>query len=279
MKAKKCSNPRGTILRNSCKQKLTLNPPIPGEVVYALDTGEHGWLDENGVLLWVKIGSFVKNAEKIVFKGTTVPTSDIGEDGDLYMQSQGLTKINHFTQNIFFEYSDFVKGKSYINSSALGVPNIGSYIDDELFKIFATKLVETIVDGKENIDFSLTLIKNDYNNPSLLTYTVNDIDFEFPEGAYDKDSGIWTIAYEGLLEDFIGFSDYEQMYRVVKSIKETNDVVPILRSETETFPYTEWTKIEGQWKKQYLNRIVFEVPKDEYFKDDPNGTVYYVLEK
>jgi len=47
------SPPRqGVYLRRYCKQLLAAHPPERGEMVFALDTGEHGWLDQNGKLVW-----------------------------------------------------------------------------------------------------------------------------------------------------------------------------------------------------------------------------------
>jgi len=34
---------------------LLANLPIEGELVFATDTGEHGWLDENGDVQWKKL--------------------------------------------------------------------------------------------------------------------------------------------------------------------------------------------------------------------------------
>lgn len=45
----------GIIFRNGCKDYLIGNPPLPGEMVFADDTGEHGWLDENGDLVWIDL--------------------------------------------------------------------------------------------------------------------------------------------------------------------------------------------------------------------------------
>jgi len=42
----------GIILRRDLKEKLILSPPVMGEIVYATDTGEHGWLSNNCNLLW-----------------------------------------------------------------------------------------------------------------------------------------------------------------------------------------------------------------------------------
>jgi len=45
-------NITGIFFRRACKSVLTANPPRPGEMVFATDTGEHGWLDETNTLVW-----------------------------------------------------------------------------------------------------------------------------------------------------------------------------------------------------------------------------------
>jgi hypothetical protein len=50
----------GIIQRRDTKTNLELLPPVEGELVFALDTGEHGWLDENGVLVWKKLNEEVE---------------------------------------------------------------------------------------------------------------------------------------------------------------------------------------------------------------------------
>lgn len=42
----------GIFFRRACKSVLEAQPPKPGEMVFATDTGEHGWLDENNILVW-----------------------------------------------------------------------------------------------------------------------------------------------------------------------------------------------------------------------------------
>jgi len=42
----------GIVLRRNTKNVLTTIPPVAGEIVFATDTGEHGWLDNLGVLNW-----------------------------------------------------------------------------------------------------------------------------------------------------------------------------------------------------------------------------------
>lgn len=45
----------GIIFRREPKINLVNEPPVIGEMVFALDTGEHGWLDENRGLVWKKL--------------------------------------------------------------------------------------------------------------------------------------------------------------------------------------------------------------------------------
>lgn len=43
---------QGVHFRRMCKIVLEAHPPVMGEMVFATDTGEHGWLNEKGVLVW-----------------------------------------------------------------------------------------------------------------------------------------------------------------------------------------------------------------------------------
>lgn len=52
----------GIIQRRDTKANLITDPPVTGELVFALDTGEHGWLDENSVLVWKKLNEASETA-------------------------------------------------------------------------------------------------------------------------------------------------------------------------------------------------------------------------
>lgn len=57
----------GILQRRGTKQSLVNNPPLVGELVFATDTGEHGWLDELGSLVWQKLNeSSGASSSKIV---------------------------------------------------------------------------------------------------------------------------------------------------------------------------------------------------------------------
>lgn len=45
----------GILLRRDTKANLIADPPLTGEMVFATDTGEHGWYDETSTLIWAKI--------------------------------------------------------------------------------------------------------------------------------------------------------------------------------------------------------------------------------
>jgi len=51
----------GIIFRREPKINLVNEPPVIGEMVFALDTGEHGWLNADGVLVWKKLDSGSSN--------------------------------------------------------------------------------------------------------------------------------------------------------------------------------------------------------------------------
>jgi hypothetical protein len=45
----------GIIQRRGTKASLISSPPVVGELVFATDTGEHGWLNETSTLVWKKL--------------------------------------------------------------------------------------------------------------------------------------------------------------------------------------------------------------------------------
>lgn len=45
----------GVLFRRDTKTALITNPPVPGEMVFATDTGEHGWLDDGFNLIWKRL--------------------------------------------------------------------------------------------------------------------------------------------------------------------------------------------------------------------------------
>jgi len=81
----------GILFRRALKEKLIMSPPLVGELVYAIDTNEHGWLNAEGVLKW---GTFVEYKtptlsiaakqffiENLPPAGSIVYASDTGEHG------------------------------------------------------------------------------------------------------------------------------------------------------------------------------------------------------
>lgn len=62
----------GILQRRNAKQVLIDNPPLVGEIVFATDTGEHGWLDETGTLVWV----YLNGANEIVDYTKTILSTE-----------------------------------------------------------------------------------------------------------------------------------------------------------------------------------------------------------
>ena len=54
----------GIILRKELKAALVADAPVQGEMVFATDTGEHGWINKDGILVWKDLS---------VESGTTLP--------------------------------------------------------------------------------------------------------------------------------------------------------------------------------------------------------------
>jgi len=285
----------GIILRNSCKQNLTDNPPVPGEMVFALDTGEHGWLDEKGILTWVKLNSNNQLKANIVFKGETIPSNTLGTNGDKYIQYNSSPIINYYKQNLQLIYSIPNNGPSVVLVEDPNLEKIGISSGDEIFSIFSITNNDSIVDGKNYIDFSITLKLKSTKTPVNLNLNIDGIDIVIPDGLYDSSTGIYKAEFKGYERDFYGYSNFVQLYMLVKNINKpvidylntgnsigVNSIIniipfSIIRNKLDNQPYTEWSKINNIWKKQILKRVVFEKPNEEDFTSDPNGTVYYVL--
>jgi len=47
----------GIVFRKGTKVELEASRPVAGEIVFATTTGEHGWLNENGALVWKKLNA------------------------------------------------------------------------------------------------------------------------------------------------------------------------------------------------------------------------------
>ena len=60
----------GIILRRNTKDILITKPPVVGEIVYSVDTFEHGWLDNTGNLIWKYLG------ELVIAPGGVLPVLD-----------------------------------------------------------------------------------------------------------------------------------------------------------------------------------------------------------
>ena len=279
LKASRREINNGIILRNSCKSNLMKTPPIMGEIVYATDTGEHGWLDHTGKLLWVVLGTNSPEEKNIIFKGDLDPSDSLGENGDKYLQKPKTTKLSEFEQTIVFGYSAESGGNSFINSSnAYLYPNVGVSRGDDVITYLSTRLQNSIINNKKYIDFNFRMSLKNFINPELLNFVLAGVEIEMPRGAFDKTTGVYEISFKGFEENFLGVGDFDQIYKIVENINE-NPIQNVYRVEVDTFPYTEWIKTEDKWQKQILYRVLFEAPKTENFLDDPEGTLYYILEK
>jgi len=61
------NNIGGVIFRNASKYRLKMSPPLPGEMVFALDTGEHGWLGKDGKLVWKDLSIDIEEGSGYLF--------------------------------------------------------------------------------------------------------------------------------------------------------------------------------------------------------------------
>lgn len=67
----------GVILRRALKAELIADPPIPGEMVFATDTGEHGWIDEASQLWWKRLEVDVDSLpDTVIAPGGVLPILD-----------------------------------------------------------------------------------------------------------------------------------------------------------------------------------------------------------
>jgi len=70
----------GLIARRATKDVLIATPPIQGEMVYALDTGEHGWLNKVNQLVWKDL---LEEVRSLPDGGTDGQYPGIDSNGDV----------------------------------------------------------------------------------------------------------------------------------------------------------------------------------------------------
>ena len=77
----------GIIARRGLKDNLRNTTTNPGEILYATDTGEHGWRDANGDLVWKRLSEL--EPIKVV---VDAPTGDeYDQIGTVYLLVDGDT--------------------------------------------------------------------------------------------------------------------------------------------------------------------------------------------
>ena len=84
----------GILQRRDIKANLILNPPIDGEIVYATDTDEHGWVS-NSVLYWKQL-DLVQPIVQVATAPTGAETDPIGT---VYLVVTPLVSIAITPQN------------------------------------------------------------------------------------------------------------------------------------------------------------------------------------
>lgn len=84
----------GILQRRDIKVNLIANPPIEGEIVYATDTREHGWVS-NAVLYWKKL-DLVQPIVTVEAPPTGLETDPIGT---VYLVVTNIVSIDVTPQN------------------------------------------------------------------------------------------------------------------------------------------------------------------------------------
>ena len=78
----------GILQRRGLKADLITNPPIDGEIVYATDTDEHGWV-KNGVLYWKLMDKF-----QPILTVLSPPSGNENDTaGTVYLVVEGIVSI------------------------------------------------------------------------------------------------------------------------------------------------------------------------------------------
>jgi len=171
-------------------------------------------------------------------------------------------------------YSIPNNGPSVVLVEDPNLEKIGISSGDEIFSIFSITNNDSIVDGKNYIDFSITLKLKSTKTPVNLNLNIDGIDIVIPDGLYDSSTGIYKAEFKGYERDFYGYSNFVQLYMLVKNINKpvidylntgnsigVNSIIniipfSIIRNKLDNQPYTEWSKINNIWKKQIFYYVL-----------------------
>jgi len=145
----------GAFLRRASKLVLTANPPKIGEMVFATDTGEHGWADENNVLQWKSLAE----------DKTTVVTTDC---------TCVPEHVHTVNENIYNDEFITLHQISYTNENKSLSYNINGYTDlvDTVTTVLQPAVTEILYDINGNViydsngDPTINII-----TPEVITWT------------------------------------------------------------------------------------------------------------
>ena len=156
----------GIIQRRSNKVNLISDPPVTGEIVFALDTGEHGWLDETSTLVWKKL-----DGESLPNGGTTgqVLSKTSNNDGDADWADAASGGGESLVTKHFYELGtgQAYEDRTYVDSSDIKmriyIPTVVNY--DEVgiyFEGYFNYLNGDPMDDNYQTHFIFDVIYNPY---------------------------------------------------------------------------------------------------------------------
>ena len=98
----------GIIFRKVTTALLQKSPPIKREIIFNTDTGEHCWLNENGLIVCQLLKDNDVRLQNTVFKGND-PLNAIGNNGDKFMKPSEGDVFVSATTTIRRPYQEYTK--------------------------------------------------------------------------------------------------------------------------------------------------------------------------
>ncbi len=276
--------------RRGSKEDLITAGIAIGEIVFALDTHEHGWI-ANGQIVW-------RNLDDLL-TGEREPDSTIGSDRDEYIQYPQLPKEYTETYKIYCTDGFYVsKGLSLFQGDELlaGHAEKGS-CTPTMYHDFALGMdVDNIDEIAEQVDLAIFLLitPGDHNqfiskfkilnsNGELpleydLTHTYDKLSFgtmelTLLEGFPEYHMGVLVNA-EPVTKRGIEYAPFRDLATNIRDQKEFIVQITIV----QRYEFQEWIKLNGQWGKK-INTPVISTKEltNENVDYEPNGTIYYTI--
>jgi len=247
----------GIILRRKNKTFFTDSPPEFGEIVFAIDTNEHGWKHTNGSIIWKVFNTSTS--------GEDAPT-DSGIVGDTYLQygvSPTQTVIQntiHFAEDGGMIYLAEDNGFTGDHSGSMDYPN-----DNILF----------ILVDNDGTEIDPNWIFWFYcRTPILGSFMMGGVEFIFTVEHWGSLMGEVSVLSadpsELYAELFVMNDDQKAVCAAISDTQETT----IETVSTVFTPNKLWVYGDEGWEYLYKEVFVKSPPTDESTTNDPVGTFY-----